>query len=178
MFWASLRLGKDIWGQFLLQNIQGLPINMSHNKKLRRKGQKPAKNGHCRRPQSHPCNEEQTFYTPVTAACCVPQQIPVRNMIERTQQENLLSRGPPLVMLHFWTKTSKRSVGAPRWWRHLFGPKGSHLGPPWWWHHVFRPKRSQLGPSVGDVTFLVQRGSVGGPLGDITFFDQRGPVVG
>ena len=106
IFGAFLQPGKDIWGQFFLQNIQGLPINMSHNKKLRRKGQKPAKNGHCRRPQSHPCNEEQTFYTPVTAACCVPQQIPVRNMIERTQQENLLRRGPPLVMLRFWTKTS------------------------------------------------------------------------
>ena len=122
--------------------------------------------------QSYPCNEEQTLYTPVTTACCVPQQIPVRNMIERTHQENLLSWGPPLVMLRFWTKTSKRSVGAPRWWRHLFGPKGSQLGPPWWWHHVF-----SWGPRWWCYVFGPRRVSWG-PTWWYHFFDQRGPVVG
>ena len=33
MFEASLWPGKEFWGQFFLQNIHGLPINMSHNKK-------------------------------------------------------------------------------------------------------------------------------------------------
>jgi len=54
MFGASLRPGKDIWGQFLLQNIHGLPINMSHNKKLHQKRSKPAQNGKTAKRQSHP----------------------------------------------------------------------------------------------------------------------------
>ena len=104
---------SGIWEIYLCKNLETWGKFFENNKKMAKKWLKMAI---AAGRQSYPCNEEQTFYTPVTTACCVPQQIPVRNMIERTQQENLLSWGPPLVMLRFWTKTSKRSVGgAPRW---------------------------------------------------------------
>ena len=39
MFGAFLQPGKDIWGQFFLQNALGLPMNMSENKKTAPKKQ-------------------------------------------------------------------------------------------------------------------------------------------
>ena len=39
MFGAFLQPGKDIWGQFFLQNALVLPMNMSDNKKTAPKKQ-------------------------------------------------------------------------------------------------------------------------------------------
>ena len=73
MFGASPRQGKT----------------SGDNKKLRQKGQKPAKSAISSCRQSHPWNGEQTFCTllfAVATACCVPWQIPVRYMKEHSEK--------------------------------------------------------------------------------------------
>ena len=103
MFGASLLPGKDVWGQFFLQNIHGLPINMGHNKKLHQKRSKPAKNSHFCKPAISSLKWGASILLPPICShhrlLCFTTN--TSEKYERTQQGNLLGRSRII-----WTKMS------------------------------------------------------------------------